>query len=121
MSFTLGWALPKMKFIMKSLPLLLAIPIFLLGFCSSSITVSAQMKSVFDFERGDCSPTSVPMPYDNAGIGPYSAEEDSKIFKHQLGSAFLGIDAKTYAPDSFSKSGDAKLNRIVIFDIGFHF
>jgi len=79
------------------------------------------MKSGFDLERGHYSPTSIPMPNDNAGLGPHPAEVDSQIFNYQLGSAVLGIEAKTYAPDSFSKSGDAKFDRVVIFGIGFHF
>jgi hypothetical protein len=110
-----------MKSIMKSLPLLLAIPFCLLVFCFCPTTVCAEMKNIFDLERGYYSSTSIPMPYDNAGVGPSPAEVDLKLFGYQLGSVVLGFDAKTYAPDSLSKSGDAKTNRVVIFGIGFHF
>ena len=117
----LGWASLKIKTIIKSLPLLLAIPFSLLVFCFCPATVFAEMKSNFDLERGYFSPTSIPTPYDDAGVEPYPAEVDSKIFAYQVGSVVLGFEAKTYAPDSLSKSGDAKTNRVVIFGIGFHF
>ncbi len=118
---SLGWALLKIKFIMKSLALLLAIPFSLLVFCFCPTSVFAEMKRIFDPERGYYSPTSIPVPFDNAGVGPYPAEVDHKISGYQLGSVVLGFEAKTYAPDNLSKSGDAKTNRIVIFGIGFHF
>ena len=105
---------------MKNLPLFLAIPVSLLVFCLGSMPVFAEMKTAFGLERGYYSPTSF-IPYDNAGVGPYPPEADSRIFSYQLGPIDLGIEGKTYAPDSLSKSGDAKPNRVVIFGIGFRF
>jgi hypothetical protein len=60
-------------------------------------------------------------PYDNTGVGPYPPEADSRIFSYQLGPVVLGVEGKIYAPDSTSKSGDAKTNTTVIFGIGFRF
>ena len=105
---------------MKSLLLFLAIPIFLLFFCFCPTTAFAEMKTAFGLERGYYSPTSF-IPYDNAGVGPYPSETDSRIFNYQLGPVDLGIEGKTYAPDSTSKSGDARPNWSVIFGVGFRF
>lgn len=106
---------------MKNLPLFLAIPISLLGFCFCPMTGFAGMKTAVGLERGYYSPTSTFTPYDNAGVGPHPAEADSRIFNYQLGPVVLGIEGKTYAPDRTSKSGDAKPNQVVIFGIGFRF
>lgn len=106
---------------MKSLPLFLAIPISLLVFCFCPTTVFGEMKTAVGLERDYYSPTSTFIPYDSAGVGPHPAEADSRIFSYQLGPVVLGIEGKTYAPDSTSKSGDAKPNRRVIFGIGFRF
>ena len=110
-----------MNSIMKTLPLFLAIPIFLLVFCFCPTTGFAEMKTAVGLERGYYSPTSTSIPYDNAGVGPQPAEADSRMFSYQLGPVVLGIEGKTYAPDSTSKSGDAKPNQVVIFGIGFRF
>ncbi len=106
---------------MKSLALLLAIPISLLVFCFCPTTVLAEMISALDLEGGYYSPTSIPRPNNDAANGPHPAEVDSNTFSYQLGPVLLGVGAKTYGPDNFSKSGDAKLDRIVIFNLGFHF
>jgi len=105
---------------MKNLPLFLAIPISLLVFCFCPATGFAQMKTAAGPERGYYSPTST-IPYDNAGVGGQPAEVDTRIFDYQLGPVVLGVEGKTYAPDSTSKSGDAKTNQVVIFGMGFRF
>ena len=106
---------------MKNLPLFLAIPICLLGFCFCSTTIFAEMKTPSGLEQDYYSPTSILTPYDYTRVGPGLPEAYSRIFSYQLGPVVLGIEGKTYAPDSTSKSGDAKPNQVVIFGIGFRF
>ena len=110
-----------LKFIMKCIPLLLAIPISLLAFFFYRLPVFAQTKAGFGPEAGYYSPASKFNPYDKSGVEPYPPEADSRILNYHLGQLILGIEGKTHGPDSILRSGDAKSDRILIFGIGFRF